>query len=806
MAVASIAQSYLCNMKLRLATLLSLVLFLVTASSTLNAQSTSTYSRVQIALEGKTGFHLQRLGLEVDHGAWYGHSYFATDLSEAEIHLLDRAGYKYKILIPDVTEHYALQYADRRTDDCRDVSALYDVETPDNFQLGTLAGYYRYTELLAELDKMRALYPELITERAVIEDHITHDGNQIFWLRMSDNAAQDQDKPEILFSSLHHAREPMSLSQLIFQMWYLLENYGTDDRVTYLLDNTEIYFIPCLNPDGYIFNEIAGPDGGALWRKNRRDNGNGIFGVDLNRNYGYEWGFDDQGSSPDSNRATYRGPAPFSEPETQAIRDFTLEHEFQIAINNHSFGNLLIYPFGFSDSPTPDQPSFLAMSKAMTRLNNFVFGTGSETVGYTVNGVSDDWFYAETPEKPIVYAMTPESGPGQYGFWPPMSEIERLAKESHEMNLTAIELLLDFTELTVEDRQYLFASSERIGMSLLRSGLQSGTVTLDYTSLSPSLVSVTGPASVTLNHLDLVTDSLQLFLGSDAILGETLSWSVSRTNAGYTITDTFSIIYGMPVLDQIYVDSIATLDAWSFASDNTSDWSLDTEVFFSAPSSMSDSPGANYERNASSIIQLAESVELPISENILLEFQAIWEIEPAYDYVTCDISTDGISWEPLCGLYTTLGTDDQLTGQPLYDGVQAEWVLESIDLSAYAGEEVSVRFHLVSDRGVEGEGFNFDDFTIRSQTEIISSVDNPSDYISVKVFPSPSISDIQVETDVDYDKLQIYDLSGRLALSYERSTSESYDVSPLSSGRYQILLYAEDGSIITSTGIIVADR
>ena len=84
------------------------------------------------------------------------------------------------------------------------------------------------------------------------------------------------------------------------------------------------------------------------------------MGVDLNRNYGYEWGFDDDGSSPFTENQTYRGPAPFSEPETNAIREFCNGHEFQIALNNHSFGNLLIYPFGFSDSPTIDQPTFLA--------------------------------------------------------------------------------------------------------------------------------------------------------------------------------------------------------------------------------------------------------------------------------------------------------------------------------------------------------------------------------------------------------------------------------------------------------------
>src|SRR5690606_2209606 len=116
---------------------------------------------------------------------------------------------------------------------------------------------------------------------------------------ISDQPDVDQDEPEVLYDALHHAREPASLSQLIFYMWYLLENYGTNDEVTYLVDSTEMYFVPCVNPDGYVYNWNNHPTGGGMWRKNRRVNGNGTFGVDLNRNYGHEWGYNNTGSSPD---------------------------------------------------------------------------------------------------------------------------------------------------------------------------------------------------------------------------------------------------------------------------------------------------------------------------------------------------------------------------------------------------------------------------------------------------------------------------------------------------------------------------
>ncbi len=94
----------------------------------------------------------------------------------------------------------------------------------------------------------------------------------------------------MLYTALTHAREPASVQQLLYFMYYILENYGVDDEITDIVDNTELYFVPCVNPDGYVYNQMESPQGGGMWRKNRRNNGDGSFGVDLNRNFGYKWG------------------------------------------------------------------------------------------------------------------------------------------------------------------------------------------------------------------------------------------------------------------------------------------------------------------------------------------------------------------------------------------------------------------------------------------------------------------------------------------------------------------------------------
>ena len=136
-----------------------------------------------------------------------------------------------------------------------------------------------------------------------------------------------------------------------------------------------------------------------MHRKNRRDTGCGSGteqGVDINRNYGFNWGANDTGSSPDPCYATFRGEEPFSEPETRAVRDFINEKNFVNVLHYHSYGNMYIHPYG--DSSLPDEPDltiYRELAQIMADHNNFNVGTGFEMVGYTVNGDAVDWSYGE---------------------------------------------------------------------------------------------------------------------------------------------------------------------------------------------------------------------------------------------------------------------------------------------------------------------------------------------------------------------------------------------------------------------------
>lgn len=394
-----------------------------------------TYSRLRIALETPEAMEkLAELGLPVDHGE-RGHDYFIGEFSSADIKLME-GKFRYQVLIEDLEKFYEA----RIQEDLKQNPGLDGIErfpcnftTPANFNTGTFGGYLNLSEILAELDEMRALYPNLITARQPLNG-TTAQGRQLFYVRISDNADTDENEPEALYTGLHHAREPMSAMNLIFFMHYILENYATDPEVQDIVDNTELYFVPCINPDGYEHNRSTNPNGGGMWRKNRRNNGNGTYGVDLNRNYGFQWGYDNSGSSPTTSSDTYRGPSGFSEAETQMVRDFCLSRQFVTALNDHAYGNYLVLPWGYTNA-IPESTLFNSIGDDLNNCNNYLVGNPYVTVGYPANGTSDDWMYGEQASKSKIYAITPEIGSSSDGFWPAPSKIVPLCNAMMYTNL-----------------------------------------------------------------------------------------------------------------------------------------------------------------------------------------------------------------------------------------------------------------------------------------------------------------------------------------------------------------------------------
>jgi hypothetical protein len=243
--------------------------------------------------------------------------------------------------------------------------------------------YHTYAELGSVITHLDTTYSAILD---VFTVGTSHEGRTIYGMKISDNPVIDEAEPEALYIGCHHAREIMTVDITLRFAIYLLENYGIDPTITGYVDNREIYFVPMMNPDGhyYVQQNHGGPWGG-WWRKNRRDNGDGSYGVDLNRNWGFEWGYDNDGSSPAPSNDLYRGPSAFSEPETQALRDFCNAREFTIWLSYHTYGELLLFPWGYIYANTPDHDVFVALGDSLTETAPSTWSTATPTTGGTAS-------------------------------------------------------------------------------------------------------------------------------------------------------------------------------------------------------------------------------------------------------------------------------------------------------------------------------------------------------------------------------------------------------------------------------------
>ncbi|MFJ8231938.1 M14 family zinc carboxypeptidase [Streptomyces sp. NPDC094448] len=220
-------------------------------------------------------------------------------------------------------------------------------------------------------------------------------GQDILALKVSKNAktVRDGSKPATLYLSNQHAREWITPEMTRRLMHHYLDGYGKDPKITKLVDSSEIWFVLSANPDGYDYTFTGTSE--RQWRKNLRDNnGDGTIsagdGVDLNRNFSYKWGYDNEGSSPDPFDETFRGAGPGSEPETKAIDAFQKRIGFQYGINYHSAAELILYGVGWQvASKTPDDVAYetIAGTPANSAIPGYRPQVSSEL--YITNGEAD---------------------------------------------------------------------------------------------------------------------------------------------------------------------------------------------------------------------------------------------------------------------------------------------------------------------------------------------------------------------------------------------------------------------------------
>ncbi|MFD9004356.1 M14 family zinc carboxypeptidase [Streptomyces sp. NPDC059582] len=300
-----------------------------------------------------------------------------TGTADVEVYLTDDQAKKLEKQGVDLTEHTLSARAENRVEAAAE---------------GVFRPYSGSGGLKEEIVRTGQENPDLTK---VVSIGKTIGGQDILAVKLTKGAKKSQDgsKPSVLYMSNQHAREWITPEMTRRLLHYYLDNYKTDQRVKKIVDSTELWFVLSANPDGYDYTFQSTDN--RLWRKNLRDvNGDGAIstgdGVDLNRNFAYKWGYDDEGSSPNPTSETYRGAAPGSEPETKALDAFEKRIDFAYGINYHSAAELLLYGVGWQvATPTPDDVVYKAL--AGTPDNSAIPGYHPQVSSelYTTNGEAD---------------------------------------------------------------------------------------------------------------------------------------------------------------------------------------------------------------------------------------------------------------------------------------------------------------------------------------------------------------------------------------------------------------------------------
>ena len=442
--------------------------------------------------------------------------------------------------------------------------------------------------------------------------------------------------------------------------------------------------VPCVNPDGYEYNRQTNPGGGGLWRKNRRNNPGSCEGVDLNRNYDTDWG----GAASSSNTCSdsYRGTAPFSEPESQAIRDFVTNIQPPIAYTTHTSGGYWLGP-DFSSGQTEFAIHAELNSDCMDE-NEYIYGDADIILGYA-SGTTQNWIYESTGG----LTWTPEIG--TTGFWPSIPEIIPLVNQQikpYEYAVWVAGALADYQGFTILNSDGLSSAQNlELAVRVKNKGLSrtANNVTVTLTSDNAGVTAINGSQSYgnLASRTDFTnTTPFEFAVNSGVSEGTLVKFYVDVSQDGVlSDRDSFLLTVGEQTI--LFSDDAESGSGnWTNGGSGTT-WQTSDEDAYQGNNCFVDSRLSHTSSNNNRSFSTTSSISLAGTSNPRLEFAAKWGLHTTTDYVRLQISTNGGgSWSNL-----TSSAMETIGGQPAF--VENErWTYQSVDLSAFVGQAVRFRF------------------------------------------------------------------------------------------------------------------
>ncbi|MCK4511038.1 carboxypeptidase regulatory-like domain-containing protein, partial [bacterium] len=590
-------------------------------------------------------------------------------------------------------------------------------------------------------------------------------------LKISDNPTLQEFEPEIQWIGAHHGDETISVEVCYYMAEYLLENYGTDPQVTWLVNEREIWIIPMLNPDGHTAGSRYNAEG-----------------TDLNRNYLCPCGCN-------------AGTA-FSAPESRALRDWNARMNPVTSLTFHSGAVYVNYLWDYTYSPTPDEPMLITLSNAYGALSGLPVTNGADW--YIVHGSCQDWCYDTRGEIDTTIEVSVSKDP-------PASSIDGIVADNipamlHQARMSGRGIRGMVTDADTGEPLYATISIPEIGKDVYTDPdvgdyhrmVESGTYTVvcnvaglptqtEY-NVSASLdtfvvVSFTfevergtvngyvhdtelSPIAATVELSDLsgysgATDPatgyyeiLNVPVGTHDLLASEPGYS-SVERSGVSVIDG-TITSEDFTLEQAYFFD----DIESGTSDWTGTWGTTSSYAHSPSTSMTDSPGGNYPNNATTTMALNSGLDLSESTTASLVFWHLYNTESGYDYCLVEVSTNG------GGSWTQVAS---------YSGLLSNWTEVTIDLDSYVGtSDFKVRFILDSDGWVQRDGWYVDDIHVFADQP--TGVDDGGTPLKLLVgnYPNPFNPTTSVRYTVPRAgpvDLRVYDASGRLVRTLVETAS-----------------------------------